>query len=59
MHTIKPLTKLSREEIRLLAFAAADRGEGADESNPFDPESPSWPVFLEAHQERKSQLCEA
>lgn len=56
MH-IKPISKLSREEIRDLARAAADRGQPLAEANVCEPDTADYKHFEFNYLERSCALA--
>ncbi len=61
MHTIKPITSLTREERRALAQAAADRGDQIQQACPFASGSREFDDFFLDYLKRRQAnltLCE-
>lgn len=59
MHAIKRLDTLTREEVRVLALAAADRGDSIDSCNPFAPGTDRFDWFQSYYRDRQAQLSPA
>lgn len=59
MHAIKRLDILTREEVRVLALAAADRGDSIDSCNPFAPGTDRFDWFQSYHGDRHAELSPA
>jgi len=59
MHAIKRLDTLTREEVRVLALAAADRGDSIDSCNPFAPGTDRFDWFQSYYRDRQTQLSPA
>lgn len=57
MSSIRPLESLSREEVREMAHAAADRCDQS--ANPFEPGSANHQRYQHDYQERSLELCDA
>ena len=55
-HAIKPLARVSRDELRLLAQAAANRGEPLAQANVFAPGSANHRLFEHDYRERARAL---
>lgn len=55
MH-IRSLSTLDHREVVALAQAAADRGEGVEDVNPFPPSCWRHRVFADAHAQRTGEL---
>lgn len=53
MHTITPIEKLTRAELRDLATAAADRGDSLHECNPCVPGTTEYLNFEHDYIERR------
>ena len=46
MHQIKLLHRATREEVSLMAHAAAERGELLATANVFEDGTPNWTLFI-------------
>ena len=57
MNSIRSLEFLSREEVRDMAHAAADRDD--QHANPFAPGSVNHRRYQHDYQERSLELCDA
>jgi hypothetical protein len=57
MSSIRTLESLSREDIREMAHAAADRDD--QHANPFEPGSANHRRYEHDYQERSLELCDA
>ena len=58
MH-IKPITTVSRDEIRDMAHAAAENGEPQHEANPFEPGTTQNTNFATDYLSRQRELEES
>ncbi len=59
MHAIKRLDNLTREEVRTLAHAAADRGEPMPDANPFPAMTERYECFKRDYRDRQAELSPA
>lgn len=59
MLNIKPLARLTQDEVCTLAHAAADRGDPIETANPFPPDLPAFVWFQTYYRDRHDELSPA